>query len=422
MKTHPLLLGLMALPLLLAASGCDRKPAAKADSGPNPKIEAIRQAGYPVTLAELNEWYAEPPPTENAASLYGEAFGAIAAVEATSPAFLTKNQQALELLHQAVMLKHCRYPIDLSKGINAPLPHLAKLRKAAQLLSQNAKSQAGKGQMDLAAQSLLDGLSLARSVEDEPLILSRMIQFASERIIQTGLESILTRKTFSEGQMAVLQAAFREAELGISLVRPVAGERSLGIGAFQLPTQEQLQPMALSQQPPITMDFEAYRKTPVFSADFQFYLDLMEKGLAASALPFPKSLDTLSEWKSQMSEAQSKGYHVSALLLPAFESAFERAAECVGRLRIAQAALAVERYRLANNNAVPPALATLVPQFLAQVPADPFDGQPLRYNKTSSTAFVVYSIGQDRQDDGGFPKPPGATTDEGCDVTFAVNR
>ena len=38
------------------------------------RIETIRAAGYPVTLAELNEWYTIPEDAENAADTLIEAF------------------------------------------------------------------------------------------------------------------------------------------------------------------------------------------------------------------------------------------------------------------------------------------------------------------------------------------------------------
>jgi hypothetical protein len=37
---------------------------------------------------------------------------------------------------------------------------------------------------------------------------------------------------------------------------------------------------------------------------------------------------------------------------------------------------------------------------LPAVPADPFDGQPLRFKPTPD-GLVLYSIGRDRKDDGG---------------------
>jgi hypothetical protein len=41
-----------------------------------------------------------------------------------------------------------------------------------------------------------------------------------------------------------------------------------------------------------------------------------------------------------------------------------------------------------------------VPDFLKEVPADPFDGQTLRYQRLAE-GVVVYSVNRDRTDDGG---------------------
>src|SRR5436309_14841825 len=37
------------------------------------RLDAIRKQGYPVTSAELDKWYAQPPPAENGADLYIQA-------------------------------------------------------------------------------------------------------------------------------------------------------------------------------------------------------------------------------------------------------------------------------------------------------------------------------------------------------------
>jgi hypothetical protein len=88
-------------------------------------------------------------------------------------------------------------------------------------------------------------------------------------------------------------------------------------------------------------------------------------------------------------------------------------------MRTARAALALERHRLLNGK-LPESLDMLVPDHLPAIPADPFDGQPLRYGQLEPQ-IVIYSIGSDRQDDGGAcrhspAKPPGR------DITFRLLR
>jgi hypothetical protein len=65
----------------------------------------------------------------------------------------------------------------------------------------------------------------------------------------------------------------------------------------------------------------------------------------------------------------------------------------------AQAGVALAQYRLAHGS-WPERLEALVPEQLAQVPSDPFDGAPLRYRSRADGA-LVYSIGADLKDDGG---------------------
>jgi hypothetical protein len=68
-------------------------------------------------------------------------------------------------------------------------------------------------------------------------------------------------------------------------------------------------------------------------------------------------------------------------------------------VRSAISVLAAERYRK-ERGAWPMNLDALVPEYLPQVPLDPFDGKPLRLRHLSD-GIVIYSIGLDLQDDGG---------------------
>jgi type II secretory pathway pseudopilin PulG len=115
-------------------------------------------------------------------------------------------------------------------------------------------------------------------------------------------------------------------------------------------------------------------------------------------------------------------WHIlSRMLLPALDKVVIKAGRCDAKIRAAQAALAVERYRLANDK-LPTQLSDLVPGFLPAVPSDPFDGKPLRY-KTLAKGYVVYSVGDDREDNGGAEKDSkGVSYVPGTDITFTVER
>jgi hypothetical protein len=71
---------------------------------------------------------------------------------------------------------------------------------------------------------------------------------------------------------------------------------------------------------------------------------------------------------------------------------------------IDQAALgcALERYRLASGE-FPENLDAVVPKFIAKLPRDVINGQPVHYHLTNGRQFVLYSVGWNEKDDGGAP-------------------
>jgi hypothetical protein len=108
------------------------------------------------------------------------------------------------------------------------------------------------------------------------------------------------------------------------------------------------------------------------------------------------------------------------MLLPGLQGVAQRFARFEARRRAAATAIAVERFRLAHDGHLPATLDELKPQFLTEVPKDPFDGQPLRF-KPLATGFVVYSIGANRVDDGGKERGK-KYSQKDYDETFTVER
>jgi hypothetical protein len=79
------------------------------------------------------------------------------------------------------------------------------------------------------------------------------------------------------------------------------------------------------------------------------------------------------------------------------------------RLRGAVAAVAAVRYRRTHGS-WPEALAELVPDYLSQIPQDPYAEGPFRYRRLP-TGLVIYSIGRDGRDGGGKVHVPPESAD-----------
>jgi hypothetical protein len=67
---------------------------------------------------------------------------------------------------------------------------------------------------------------------------------------------------------------------------------------------------------------------------------------------------------------------------------------------VAVLALASERFRLAHGR-WPASAEELVPEYLSAVPYDPHTGGPLKYRRKGKQ-LIIYSAGQDAEDDGGI--------------------
>jgi hypothetical protein len=90
------------------------------------------------------------------------------------------------------------------------------------------------------------------------------------------------------------------------------------------------------------------------------------------------------------------------MICPAFGFVAEKFVQTQSSIDLARVACALERYRLAHNE-YPEKLDALAPEFIAAIPSDVINGQPLHYRRTADGNFVLYSVGWNEKDDGGTP-------------------
>jgi type II secretory pathway pseudopilin PulG len=106
---------------------------------------------------------------------------------------------------------------------------------------------------------------------------------------------------------------------------------------------------------------------------------------------------------------------LTALMAPAMTKMDDSCRRSHAQARCAVAALAAERYRRANGR-WPESLDALAEAgLLVAVPADPYDGAPLRLARRDD-GLVIYAVGPDGHDDGGHidrSRPTAKGTDLG---------
>ena len=134
--------------------------------------------------------------------------------------------------------------------------------------------------------------------------------------------------------------------------------------------------------------------TGFFERDLAFYLETMQTNIALASLGPPRSLEMSQFVEKRDAKARKQFYVVSALLLPGLGNSVLREAGGLARLRLAQCAVAVERFRLSEGR-LPAELKEVVPRFLPLVPVDPFNDTPMRY-RLLAKGYVVYVVEHER--------------------------
>ena len=136
-----------------------------------------------------------------------------------------------------------------------------------------------------------------------------------------------------------------------------------------------------------------------------------------SMQPHYQARQQVAKWGGSLS-ARPWLTPVSALLLPAVNKSLDSLACAEASAACARSGVALELHRLSRGDH-PDALSGLAPEFLPEVPLDPFDGQPLRYIK-SAERVACYSVGTNLQDDGGSEEE--GLSYQPKDIVFILRR
>ena len=411
------------------------------------RIDAVRAAGYPVTCAELDQWYSIPADAENAAYAMEDAFsflqewdgdkkkslpvvGTSKLPPRTEPLstemktlvaeYIADNNEAIELFHEAAKIEDCRYPVDLSAGLGTLTPNLSEMRKSAFLLKLEAILHANDGNSVAAMNSINSAFGIARSLAKEPMTISQLVRAGCQATALSTIEQVINRTELTDEQLIELIECVRDSERISDMSCAFVGERCMGISFFRVP--ESVGPDAFGGGVPLGPLLALYKAVGLADADAVIYLDLMEGYIESMKLPLHERQKAVDAVSAKL-QSTSKAHILLHVITPGLSRVTTIEMRAIAHLRAADAALAVQRYRLAAGE-LPGKLADLVPTYLETVPKDPFDGNDLRYRKLEP-GFVVYSTGEDLSDDGGKERP--AKTTRGgkpvnWDVTFIVER
>jgi hypothetical protein len=332
---------------------------------------------------------------------------------------LSKYDSAIEELRQASQMPYSRFPLNYDSESPSAilLPHLAAMKRCTQVLELRAIAELQNGQSEKALDDIKLLLRLTDSMRTEPFLISHLVRIAMLNIAFQPVWEGLAEHKWSDAQLAELERELAKLDFLADYKLSMRGELGFQGGEMERLRRHPGEIQGLSgcffddeegnaSNPSLPGKFAA-RLIPIgwfyqnqlrcarMMVDYYLPLADMNQGTFSPALARRGDAALTVETKSV-----SPFNVLERLMLPELGGTAKIFAYNQAFVDMARMAIALERYRLAHGE-YPESLDTLTPQFIAKLPHDIINGQPLHYRRDASGQFVLYSVGWNEKDDNG---------------------
>jgi len=323
--------------------------------------------------------------------------------------------QPLEELRQAAQLPESRFPLEYDKEDPDAilLPQLAAMNRSAKILDLRAVAELQDNQSAAAAADVDLTLRLIAAIRSEPFLISHLVRIA---MVENNLQPVwegLADQRWSDVQLSALDAEFAKLNFAGDYLIAMSGEVAFGERYLDClhHYRPEFQLYANFSDDMKAEDFSVpagvIKWIPAgwFYENQANYANMMLKYYLPIADGERKVISAPAEYQADHELAVDTKHFVpyklvEKLLVPAVGHCADKFARAQASVDLARVAIALERFRLVRG-AYPVGLDVLSPQFLAEVPHDVIDGQPLHYRLEGNGQFTLYSVGWNGRDDGG---------------------
>jgi hypothetical protein len=204
----------------------------------------------------------------------------------------------------------------------------------------------------------------------------------------------------SEADLNLLRSEIPTVDYSLSLYRGLCSERVMGVMTIRDP--ERYSESIMPTEPDALKGWKPAERPDQVA----FFLEQMSRYVAAAQQPWPDALQACFQATADRDQALESRttilrQRISMVVLAPTDATFGITARTIAMRDAAMAAIAVELYRRQHGQ-LPESLDQLKPDYLPQVPIDPFDGQPLRYT-VKGGKFAIYTAGMKDKDPPGEP-------------------
>ncbi len=334
---------------------------------------------------------------------------------------LAKNEEALSLAAMIAEPERASFLEGLTFSTDTPTRHHAQALRMTRLRVVLARRAAAHDLYDQAAEQCLLALSMGEALDHDRIAESRIMHAGISGFVDPCLADVVNSARISREEILKIATTLsgmrgREPAIADAIAADTEWEIRFVDGVFldhdalaRVLEHEKSQDLAVKLGYADDATCQAWRT--------QTTAMLTENGKKTEAATRPGHIaDLAAVWKdSEASRTQPQG--IPDVLFRFLAHDHQRTVEVLANhqagLAVLATLVALRRYRDAKGDA-PGVLSALVPEFLDEVPSDPFDGKPLRYS-VECDRVRVWSVGKDLGDDGGTkpydPKSDLAGTD-----------
>ncbi|HTF57103.1 MAG TPA: hypothetical protein VK661_07710, partial [Planctomycetota bacterium] len=326
---------------------------------------------------------------------------------------LKKIRPQIEDLKHALRRRWVEPNYRYEEHVGLKMPHLSQAIRMGKLLRDGAVYLHGEGKLNEAVDFIVLGLGLADHIVVKGSLVPGMVGIVVRSCIHEALRKILAAHhldTASLQRLARTLDLLESAEPNLNeclrvddlftrlVILDLVDHQLKGVGDFTAGAS-----------------FRHWFSLRIMMAESVEAQDRFMEGVErVSVLPL---WERPAAGRDVLAPFEHHPTAIHALMLPQLGRAWRNAAECSMEHKLARLAVALAMHQ-AEHGTYPAKLADLVPRYLSTLTIDPYAGQPFGYSVTAGAA-VVYSFGEDRDDDGGRPVPD---DDIDGDVVWTVKR
>jgi len=266
------------------------------------------------------------------------------------------------------------------------LPHLHQFRWAARLVAAEALLLGRRNNTNEAFDWCEVALRMSQHVASEPTLIAQLVSYAIQTIALQPLKDYLSAAEVPPEGAVKFEEYLRQIDLYEGFHRAMIGERAFGLDSLDQ----------------LGEPFGKEAKIPQAAKSLFLvgYLEMMEKEIEINKLPYRLAKVQMDALEQQL-KADIK-YSLAAMMIPAYKHATQKRDWQVAEIGLCRVVLALKAYQC-ERHVYPKTLAELQQGLDWPLPQDPFSGKDFIY-RCEGEGFILYSIGQDLEDDGGLPE------------------